>query len=107
MARQRNHNEWFRPVSLNNRKSCPNCKAKLGFGEWVWSWGEYIYAKFNRVQYVCKQCWPEVRDKLNSHTDGCGCKVTLVVMGAPQPNWMTLDDNLQTCSANEAATVVG
>lgn len=88
-TKQRNHNEWFRIVSLGNRKSCPSCKAKLSSGESLWSWGEYVYAKWRTITHFRKECWPDIRDQLNQHTGDCGCTVTLVVKD-PQPEWMTL-----------------
>lgn len=91
VQKQRVHREWFRPVSLSNRKSCPHCKCKLGAGEWIWSWGEYLYAKWRNVRYVCKNCYPEVREMLIEHRNQCGCSFELVPKGAQLPEWLTLD----------------
>jgi hypothetical protein len=93
-VKQRQHNEWFRPVSLGNRKTCPTCKAKLatiqGIGN-VWSWGEYHNAKWRTVAYFCRQCFAsEVAARLASHTGDCGCTINLVGKGCELPNWLTL-----------------
>lgn len=98
MPKARSHNEWFRTVELGGRKSCPECRAKLEAGEWIWSWGEYVRAKFHRIRYVCKACWPDVRDRLNSHTADCGCTVDIVCRGAPRPPWMTLEEAKDGCA---------
>lgn len=91
MAKQRSHNEWFRSVSLNNRKSCPSCKKKLEANEKIWSWGEYRFAKWNTVKHFCKACFAkEVREPLVGHTDDCGCKVELNIQGN-KPYWLNLD----------------
>lgn len=89
MARVREHNEYFRSVSMNNRKSCPNCRAKLE-GEKIWSWGEYVYGRWNTVKYFCKECFSkEVSGPLGSHTDSCGCSVNLIgYNGETLPEWL-------------------
>ena len=87
----RQHNEWFRPISLGNRKSCPTCKNKLKPREMIWSWGEYHNAKWRTVKHFCSQCFAEeVRKPLLEHTGDCGCTINLVVREAPQPEWLTL-----------------
>ena len=62
MAKVREHNEYFRTVSLSNRKSCPNCSVKLAMGEQIWSWGNYVRAKWYTVQYFCCNCFAHMRD---------------------------------------------
>ena len=90
MTKQRNHNEWFRIVSLGNRKSCPTCKTKLG-DEAIWSWGEYVNAKWRTVAYFCRQCFADqVKGKLNNHTGDCGCKVTLRSYRGALPEWLAI-----------------
>jgi hypothetical protein len=108
-TKQRTHREWFRPVSLGNRKTCPNCKAKLvpsiagGLNsarehEWltaparesIYSWGEYHNAKWHTVKHFCRQCWPELARDIVAHTAGCGCVVELVGKGCTLPQWLTL-----------------
>lgn len=92
-ARPRSHNEWFRPVSLGGRKSCPSCPAKLGPGESVWSWGEYVNGKWRTVDHFCRECFPRnVRRRLSGHTDTCGCEVNLVGYHTSLPAWLTLED---------------
>lgn len=102
-TKQRSHNEWFRPVERGGRKSCSHCKCKLAKGEWIWSWGEYIRARFNNIRDVCKECWPEVRDRLLGHTADCGCTVTLMCCGAPQPDWMTLEETCELSLSSQTA----
>lgn len=115
MAKQRTHNEYFRPVNLqavyedatnalgqiyrrlvgwaSSRKSCPNCKAKLAPYEYVWSWGEYIHGRWFTVTHFCRECYPvEVKGKLQEHTANCGCKVQLVGKGCNLPVWLQLDE---------------
>jgi hypothetical protein len=87
---QRTHNEWFRTVSLGGRKSCPNCGCKL-LGGSVWSWGEYVNAKWRTVKHFCRECYPtEVHGPLVKHTGECGCAVTLVGRGERLPTWLSL-----------------
>jgi hypothetical protein len=91
MAKQRVHNEYFRTVSCGNRKSCPQCGEKLS-GEFIWSWGQYISAKWNTVQYFCRVCYPTVQRKLQSHSDPCGCTFQLQGYGGQQlPSWLRLE----------------
>lgn len=92
MAKQRMHNEWFRTVSLNNRKSCPCCKKKLEQGEAIWSWGNYVCAKWRTITHFCKNCFDnEVANRLKSHTDECGCTVQIVIRDSKSPEWLTLE----------------
>ncbi len=98
MPKTRQHNEWFRTVSLGGRRSCPTCKCKLEPGESVWTWGEYIRAKWRNIGHFCKACWEtEVAGRLRDHTGDCGCTVNLVMYHAIRPDWMTLD---ATCPVN-------
>lgn len=90
MSRQRNHNEWFRPVSLGNRKTCPTCQTKLKAGESIYSHGNYVNAKWRTVGYCCQECWVEVSDKIIEHTSECGCTTTLVGYHSTLPPWMNL-----------------
>lgn len=93
MARKtRNHNEWFRSVSLGGRKNCPSCKEKLEQGEKIWSWGEYVFAKWRTVKHFCKKCYSEqVQTPLINHTDECGCTVNLIGYGGETlPEWLNL-----------------
>jgi hypothetical protein len=89
----RNHNEWFRTVSLGGRKSCPCCHQKLLPGESIWSWGEYVGGpSWRTVKYFCKLCFPtEVQEPLIHHAGPCGCTITLVgYQGATLPSWLNL-----------------
>jgi hypothetical protein len=91
MAAQRNHNEWFRSVSCGGRKSCPSCGEKLDRNEKIWSWGQYVCAKWRTIKHFCKKCSPEIIDHLMEHTAECGCTVTLVsreIGGLPK--WLRL-----------------
>lgn len=75
----------------SSRKSCPTCGEKLEKDEFIWSWGEYINAKWRTVKHFCKACFPrEVQEPLSSHTDDCGCIVNLVSRGEELPDWLTL-----------------
>jgi hypothetical protein len=90
MAKARFHNEWFRPVSLKGRKSCPTCRRQLQAGS-IWSWGEYRRAQWYTVKYFCQQCFAEeVQKPLLAHTNGCGCAVLLCGRDGPLPEWLTL-----------------
>ncbi len=92
MAKQRQHNEWFRPVSLGNRKSCPECHVKLAHNESIWSWGQYVNAKWRTIKYFCKECWPAIRGELNEHTGDCGCVVNLQMYHCTGPDWLSLEE---------------
>jgi hypothetical protein len=93
MPRIREHNEYFRTVSLSGRKSCPSCSEKLEPGESIWSWGNYVRIRWVTVTHFCKKCFPErVRARLNGHTNGCGCTVNLKgYCGERLPEWLTLE----------------
>lgn len=91
MPKQRTHNEHFRPVSLGGRVTCPACKVRLSPGESLWSWGEYVNAKWRTVMHFCPKCFPtQVLGPLTDHVKGCGCKVELVVHHHVTPDWLTL-----------------
>ncbi len=102
-VKQRNHNEWFRPVERGGRKSCSHCKCKLAKGEWIFSWGNYINAKFHNIRDVCKECWHEVRDRLTGHAGDCGCSITIRCTGTTQPEWMTLEKACELSSSSQTA----
>jgi hypothetical protein len=89
------HREWFRPVSLGNRKSCPKCHEKLAPSELIWSWGEYHVCKWRTVAHFCVACWPELRERLLAHRNSCGCEFTLVPYHCILPSWLSLE---VTCS---------
>lgn len=75
----------------SNRKSCSNCGAKLGDGEFIWSWGEYHCGKWRTVRHFCRLCFQEeVRDVLLSHVAKCGCKVELIGKDGELPEWLTI-----------------
>jgi len=93
--KQRIHREWFRRVDRGGRKSCSGCGAKLEPGESIFSHGEYVCAKFRRIQDVCKSCWPSVAKKLKEHVAGCGCVFELMVCGSPQPAWLSLPEGCE------------
>lgn len=86
----RTHNEWFRDISLNNRKSCPTCGTKKA-GQ-LYSWGEYKYAKWHTVKHFCEYCYEtEVKKPLLEHADPCGCQIELQYRGyGKAPKWLTL-----------------
>lgn len=106
MKRQRTHNEYFRSVQAGGRKSCPSCKAKLSFGELIWSWGEYVVGKWRTVTHFCHGCWPEHQAKLTAHRAECGCNFVLVgYQGEQLPTWLTLDDPVPTGNEQERKQV--
>ncbi len=90
----RTHNEWFRTVSLGNRKSCPTCKAKLEPDESIWSWGEYVAGKWHTVKHFCKNCFDvEVKQPLYEHSSDCGCTIEPQRRGESFPSWLTLSED--------------
>lgn len=100
----RTHNEWFRPVSLGNRKSCPTCCLKLLPEESVWSWGEYVRAKWRTVAYFCKQCFESrVRTPLVAHGGDCGCEINLVGYHCKLPDWLALPEKEEACGGQAVA----
>jgi hypothetical protein len=74
----------------SSRKSCPSCKDKLEPNEWVWSWGEYQYRRWNTVRHFCKHCFPDIQRDLDVHRDQCGCDFELVIKDSIHPEWLTL-----------------
>ena len=83
----------------SSRKSCPSCRTKLEEGEWVWSWGEYINAKWHTVKHFCKHCYPEIRRDLEVHRSDCGCEFNLIGYGGEiLPDWLTLGES---CSVSK------
>ena len=78
-----------------SRKTCPTCKAKLLPGEYIWGWYEYHNARKRLIQKFCRSCFPSIRESLNSHTDTCGCQVTLC--GDSLPDWLTLENDDANC----------
>lgn len=89
MPKLRQHNQYFRTVTA---RTC-NCGAQYKEGGHVWSWGEYVRAKWYTVKWFCEKCFHyEVKDLLTGHTDTCGCKVNLVgYQGQQLPEWLTLE----------------
>ena len=92
----REHNEYFRTVSLSKRKSCQNCGEKLPPNEQIWSWGEYQNGKWYTVQYFCINCWDKgyhnPKERLIEHRRPCGCIFNLKgKSGRNLPHWLTLD----------------
>lgn len=88
----RTHNEWFRPVSRGNRKSCTNCRARLGPGESIWCCGAYVRVKWRNQFDCCKECWPGWAARLVAHERDCPehCSINLVAYHTSLPDWMTL-----------------
>lgn len=107
---ERIHREWFRPISLNNRRSCPECLQKLPPEESIWSWGEYRYAKWKTVMHFCRQCFPVIQAHLIIHAGGCGCKFELVGKEVKLPDWLTLNclaNNLPNGGLGNGTTNIG
>lgn len=88
----------------SRRKSCPHCGTKLEPDEWVWSWGEYVNAKWNTVMHFCKTCFPlYVKDRLLDHRNDCGCDFNLIAYGGDQlPDWLLLPPNCSECEDQKA-----
>lgn len=102
MPKNRVHNEWFRTVSLGNRKSCPTCHAKLPVGESIWSWGNYINAKWRTITHFCRGCFHDrVVTPLKEHTDDCGCSVEYVGYRDPLPTWLKSGGRVTICLPKE------
>jgi len=91
----RTHNEFFSPVSLGNRKSCPTCGEKLKLGESPWAWYEYVRVQKRLVMYFCRSCFTtSVVPRLREHAAGCGCVFSLQVQigfNQQKPEWLTLE----------------
>lgn len=90
-AKPRVHREHFRQVSLGGRKSCPSCGEKLNGGS-IWSWGEYVNAKWRTVKHFCEKCFPKIRLQLLEHKAECGCAFELKGYHCSLPKWLTLTD---------------
>ncbi len=50
-SKDRIHHEWFRTVT---ETTC-ECGARRTE---VWSWGEYVRARWNTVNHFCRRCFP-------------------------------------------------
>lgn len=88
----RNHNEWFRPI--DRPKHCPHCGAHAQ----VWTWGEYVRAKWRNVDHFCQHCFARIREQLNAHAGPCGCTITLVGYHCELPAWLTLKTEVKPCA---------
>ncbi len=87
-----NHNEWFRLIT----KTTCECGIRNTV---VYSWGEYVHAKWRTISHVCEFCFPQVINRLLSHSNQCGCTITLVgYRGQKLPDWLKLP---QTCNLNK------
>lgn len=86
--------------STSSRKSCPACKAKLEPNEFIWSWGEYVNARFRSITHFCKSCFKvNVLDPMAKHTDECGCRIEFRRRGSiPMPAWLTLPETDGKCN---------
>jgi hypothetical protein len=63
----------------SSRKSCPTCGEKLAPGRFVYSWGEYVRAKWSTVEHFCHACVEtEVIQPLKAHDTDCGCRINIV-----------------------------
>ncbi len=100
-AKLRTHREHFRTVLRGGRKSCSNCKRKLPPGQYIYAWGEYVRATWRTVQDFCRECWPEIKARLQEHRGECGCTFELVGYHQGLPSWLKLDE----CPLPEVVTV--
>jgi hypothetical protein len=107
-VKQRVHREWFRPVSRGGRKSCPSCHERLLPGEYIWSLGNYVRAKWRSVKDVCKACWPKVREELLQHEAACpaNCTIELRGRGANLPAWMHLRRQIVPTDVTEIVAAI-
>lgn len=78
-------NVYLRIVKLNNRKSCPTCKTKLGENGFILSSGEYINAKWHTIEYCCQHCFYQLDNKLKNQIDNFEYKG---YQGFSIPNWI-------------------
>jgi hypothetical protein len=92
--KQRTHNEWFRPIA--RKAKCSTCNHVIDKDDCLWSWGEYVNAKWRTVKHFCQHCFVEqVQTPLVEHTNGCGCEVTICFKGINHnniPDWLTLPE---------------
>jgi hypothetical protein len=87
MAKARQHNEWFKLI-VKRTCSCGQKKTD------VYSWGEYIAARWNTIDYVCESCFPQIVNRLLSHAQDCGCEFNLIgYRGTILPAWLKLPEN--------------
>ena len=94
MAKQRVHREWFRPLT----KTTCDCGQR---NVQVWSWGNYIRARWNTVKHFCQGCFnDQVVSDLRKHTGECGCTIQLVPYHCQLPAWLTLNP---ACDVAKAA----
>ena len=84
--KQRVHNEWF------NKVKATTCECGTKKTE-VWTWGEYVNARFRAILRCCAACFKErVLPRLKAHTDDCGCTFELkpTTGSGPLPAWISL-----------------
>lgn len=98
MAKQKVHREYFTQVQRGNRKSCSQCKVKLPQGEGIYSWFEYHNVRHYHIQDFCINCWDQVRERLQEHSNPCGCVFELVGYQCILPTWLTLDERKEQCN---------
>lgn len=93
--KDRVHREWFRKIS---KTTCPcGCKKKE-----VYSWGQYIRARWNTVKYFCSECFSDIKNDLLDHKGDCGCSFELIgYQGQRLPDWLNL--NQEACEVKQAA----
>lgn len=86
--KQRIHNEWFQPV-VKTSCSCGLKKVE------VFAWGEYVYGKWNNIDYFCQSCFvSRVLNLLIGHARGCGCKFNLAARsGHSIPKWIKMPES--------------
>jgi len=97
MVKTNHHNEWFRPVTKTTC-SCGQKKTQ------VYSWGEYVCAKWRTIDYVCQNCFPIVSERLQQHKKECGCEFKLIgYRGCSLPDWLKMP--VQSCQFSHQVTV--
>jgi hypothetical protein len=101
------HNEYFRTVNAV-RCDCGRLIKKVRHGketgtiDQVWSWGEYVNARWHTVIWFCELCWEHrAKRRLLAHSDTCGCDFRLNGYGGEKlPEWLTIDET-NTVSPSE------
>lgn len=88
------HREWF---NMLVKTKCPDCGTR---NTTVYSWGEYVRAKYRAVRYFCDspECHTPIVEALKQHQRECGCQFELVGKNCQVPSYLQdrlLEINLQ------------
>lgn len=85
-------NVYVRTV-MPKRKSCPACLKKLPTNEAIYSYGEYIRAKWNTFTYGCVNCFDTcAKPMMVKYKNETGREINIIgYQGAQIPEWLKLD----------------